>query len=106
MTELIIVQVHNFVLVRRLFVSALPGCVDDVTSPECDVDLLVVVVVAVTVIHTNKYLLTKGIILYKGQTTPNKQPQYCWCCAKVVPVYSEQSEILHCTSSSVSRNIF
>ena len=30
---------------RRKLVSSLPGCVDDVSSVECDVDLTVVVVV-------------------------------------------------------------
>jgi len=35
---------YNFILVRCISVSSLFGCVDDVSSAECDVDSLVVVV--------------------------------------------------------------
>ena len=48
---------YNFVPV-----SPLPGCVDDVSSAECVVDSLVVLVIGPPV-HTTKYLLPKEMLL-------------------------------------------
>jgi len=55
--------IYKFVLVSCIPVSLLPASVDDVSSAECDVDSLVVVVVTVVVsgptVQTTRYLLTK-----------------------------------------------